>query len=292
LNPPGDDPNPPWQDGLESAIGDRVLVSTPLSGGDVGESFSVDLASGARVFLKSYRGLPDGLAAAEARGLDWLSSTQTIRIAHPLAYGGDWLALEWIEAGPRTDDYDVLLGRGLARLHAHSAPEFGWTESNWVGRLPQPNGATATWAEFYASRRIQPLARRARDAQLLPWPTAGALDRLVEKLPDLVGPVESPARLHGDLWSGNVMVDERGQPCLIDPAPYAGHREMDLAMMKLFGGFSENAFRAYDEECPLADGAQTRLDLYQVYPLLVHVCLFGASYVGRLSEALENALSR
>ena len=117
-------------------------------------------------------------------------------------------------------------------------------------------------------------------------------DALQRALPDLVGPAEPPSRLHGDLWSGNLHVDERGTPCLIDPAVYGGHREIDLAMMRLFGGFGDRVFAAYAEVYPLESAAKARVPLYQLYPLLVHVNLFGGSYLGALRGALASCARR
>ncbi len=285
-----------WRSALESMTGEHLVSVTPLGGGDIGESFRVQLDSGARLFVKHYRDAPGDLAAREASGLEWLAAAgASIRVARPLAHGRDWLALEWIESEAPAPAYDRRLGEGLAQLHAASPGVFGLAEDNWIGRLPQVNTRThegrGGWAEFYARRRIAPMQRRASNEALLPAPLERALERMIERMTDLVGEEEEAARLHGDLWSGNVLPDERGLPCLIDPACYGGHREVDLAMMRLFGGFGEGVFEAYESANPLSPGARDRVALYQVYPLLVHVCLFGSGYVGRLERAVEQALS-
>jgi protein-ribulosamine 3-kinase len=171
-------------------------------------------------------------------------------------------------------------------LHRAGAPGFGLDHDNFIGRLPQANGPLATWAEFYRQRRLLPQLRRAVDGHLASAAMRRGFDYLLPRLEELVGPPEPPARLHGDLWAGNAIVDERGQPCLIDPAVHGGHRELDLGMMRLFGGFSARVFAAYEEAFPLAPGSEARVPLYQLYFLMVHVNLFGGSYVASVESAL------
>jgi fructosamine-3-kinase len=152
--------------------------------------------------------------------------------------------------------------------------------------LPQSNAPAPTWAEFYRARRIEPQLRRAADDGVASARMLRDGERLLAVMEERVGPPEPPSRLHGDLWGGNLLVDERGDPCLIDPAVHGGHRELDLAMMHLFGGFGARVFEAYDEAFPLAPGHEQRIPLYQLYFLLVHVNLFGGSYVGSVERAL------
>jgi fructosamine-3-kinase len=283
---------PAWTEELQAALGTPELRSwTPIAGGDIGESHRVELASGDRIFVKRYDdGLP-GIASSEARGLKWLYKAGALRVPEILATGENWLALEWIESAPRARDFDERLGAGLARLHATGADRFGLDHDNWIGRLPQCNEPHDDWSHFYGECRLRPLLRLATRDGTLPATLGRRLDLLIEGLAERVGPSEPPARLHGDLWSGNLIADETGSPCLIDPAVYGGHREMDLAMMKLFGGFDRRSFEAYDEAHPLAQAFETRVPLYQVYPLLVHVFLFGRGYLDGLSRAIEQSLS-
>ncbi len=162
---------------------------------------------------------------------------------------------------------------------------FGLERDNFIATIPQSNKPHSTWASFYRAERLEPLVRLAVDKQLLTDDAASVFDRLFERLPDLVGLAEPPARLHGDLWNGNSLTGLRGEPWFIDPAVYGGHREMDLAMMHLFGGFGPKVFAAYDEAFPLADGHGDRVALYQLYPLLVHVHLFGGGYASAVMNA-------
>jgi fructosamine-3-kinase len=227
---------------------------------------------------------------AEARGLRWLGEASAIRVPRVIAASDArpaYLALELLTSAKRQAGFDEALGRSLAELHAFGAPTFGLDHDNFIGRLAQPNAAADDWASFYWSSRLEPQLRLATERGLIDGGTRWGFDALRRVLPDRVGPDEPPSRLHGDLWGGNLHVDEMGQPCLIDPAVYGGHREIDLAMMRLFGGFGERVFIAYEEAWPLAPGASERVSLYQLYPLLVHVNLFGGSYVGSVKRALS-----
>ncbi len=274
------------QRALERALGTTVSALRPVAGGDINRAYAATLATGATVFVKTHEDAPAGMYAREAEGLIWLRAASALRVPEVLATDDRLLALEWIEPGSRRADFDQALGRGLAALHRTGAPSFGLDHDNFIGNLPQANAPLARWSEFYRTRRLEPLVARARGRGLLDARTLASFDRLYAELDELVGPDEPPARLHGDLWSGNVHVDERGHPVLIDPAVYGGQREIDLAMLQLFGAPSARLFSAYDEVYPRAPGHTERVALYQLYPLLVHVNLFGKSYVSQLSRAL------
>jgi fructosamine-3-kinase len=243
------------------------------------------------VFVKSNVRAPNDMFVAEAQGLAWLGEARALRVPAVLAASGanevtPFLALELIQPAPRALDFDDQLGRGLAALHAYGAPAFGLDHDNYIGRLPQKNTFGLTWPEFYRVRRLGPQLKAAADAGLAPPRLRRDFERLLLNLEALCGPSEPPARLHGDLWGGNLIADDRGEPCLIDPAVYGGHREIDLAMMKLFGGFGPRVFAAYKETFPLADGYRERVALYQLYPLMVHVNLFGGGYLPQVEAAL------
>ncbi len=275
---------------LEAALGSRVARATPVAGGDVNEAYSVTLASGLRLFVKTRRGAAPALFPAEARGLDWLRAAGVVRLPRVLGVSGEtaeappFLALEWLEAAPPHPGFEEALGHALAALHRHGAPTFGLDHQNYIGPLPQDNRPCATWEEFLRERRLRPQIDRAAQGGRLPEGLRRALDRLLSALAARLGPEEPPARLHGDLWFGNLHRDASGAPVRVDPAAYGGHREMDLAMMRLFGGFSSRVFAAYEEAFPLAPGHAERVDLLQLYPLLVHLNLFGASYLGAVDR--------
>lgn len=262
-----------------------------MAGGDINRAARMRLADGRELFVKHRPGAPAGMYAAEAAGLAWLAEAGALRVPVVVAVGEEgpprFLALEWLPRGRPGPGHDEALGRGLAALHRSGASAFGLDRDNFIGNLPQPNAPAATWPEFYAARRLEPMARAAVDAGALPPAFLDGLERLCPRLPDLCGPPEPPARLHGDLWGGNAMTAADGRPVLIDPAVHGGHREVDLAMMRLFGGFGEGVFAAYAEAHPLADGHEDRVELFQLYPLLVHTVLFGGGYARSAERILR-----
>jgi len=277
---------------LASALGSEIATTRALAGGDINAAYQVSLVDGRRLFVKTNDRSPPGLFAAEARGLSWLAEAGALRIPEVVAVAApedprQFLVLELVATGAPGRDFDEQLGRGLAALHRRGAPGFGLDHDNFIGSLPQANAAATSWPEFYRARRLEAQLRRAADQGRASSRMRQGFDRLFRVLAELCGPAEPPARLHGDLWGGNLLCDDDGAPCLIDPAVYGGHREIDLAMMRLFGGFGGRVFDAYDEAWPLADGHQERVSLYQLYPLMVHVNLFGGSYLGSVEAALE-----
>ncbi len=273
---------------VEPLTGARVTAVRRVTGGDINAAYRVELdrpvepTGAAVVFVKTHPAPPPGLFTAEAGGLAWLADAGAVRVPRVVAVSDAALVLEWIDPGRDSPTTDERLGRELAALHRAGAAAFGHEHDNYVGLVPQDNRALDTWPEFYATRRIEPLIRRAVDGGRLPVAATDLCARLCARLPDRCGPPEPPARLHGDLWSGNrLTAAASGEPVLIDPAAYGGHREIDLAMMRLFGGFSPVVFAAYGEVFPLAPGHEERVELYQLYPLLVHVVLFGGGYAER-----------
>jgi len=272
---------------IEAALGGPLESCTAIAGGDSHEAVRVRV-SGRDVFVKLGHPGDAETFVAEADGLAWLREADALRIPEVLAIGdGDtpFLALAWIDAGQTGAAFDERLGRGLATLHRCGAPSFGHVRDNVCGRVAQANAPRPDWPTFYGEQRLLPLMRRALDEGTLDRATARALEAVIAGLPALCGKAEPPARLHGDLWAGNAMCDREGQPVLIDPAVYGGHREVDLAMMRLFGGFSPRCFAAYHESFPLAPGASERVALYQLYPLLVHVVMFGSGWTDALRRA-------
>jgi len=256
----------------------------PIGGGDINQAFHAVLADGTEAFVKTRADASPGEYAAEAAGLEWLAEPGGVRTPGVLAIGEDYLALQWVEHGRLDAPGASELGRGLARTHLAGARHFGEFRGSGAGAesgfgsLRLPNDPTEDWPSFYGERRLLPLARLARERGALTSAGVGAVERVSARLVDLVGPPEPPSRLHGDLWQGNVMAGSDGQAWLIDPSAYGGHREIDLAMLRLFGAPASGVFDAYDEMAPLAEGWQERVGLYQLLPLLVHALLFGGSY--------------
>jgi fructosamine-3-kinase len=259
-----------------------------VGGGDINEAFRVVLADGSDAFVKTRADARAGEYAAEAAGLQWLAEPGALRTPRVLEVSERYLALEWIAPRSLSAEGEQELGRGLAAMHAAGAPGFGRFaaleatpgagDAAWLGPLRLSNEPSADWPSFYAERRVRPLARLASERELLAAGALDALERVCERMAELCGPPEPPARLHGDLWQGNVLADAGGRPWLIDPFAYGGHREVDLAMLALFGSPSQRVIGSYLELAPLADGWQERVGLYQLFPLLVHALLFGGSY--------------
>ena len=270
------------------ALGRPVRELERLGGGDVAQSFRVQLADATQVFAKTREHAPPGFFTTEAAGLSWLREAHRVPVPEVLHVSDDppALVLEWIEPGRPGRKTEARFGRALAALHAEGAPRFGREDRRSTGSRGLPNEPCESWVEFYASNRLLPLARLASDAQALPSAAIKTLERVASRLKNLGGPPEPPSRLHGDLWAGNRLVGEGGESWLIDPAAHGGHREFDLAMMRLFGGFGDTAFAAYHEHTPLAPGWPERIPLHQLAPLVVHAIKFGGSYAGATERAL------
>lgn len=273
-----------------------------VGGGCIHPAVRVETTKGTAAFVKwSPDPGPTGFGV-EARGLDALRRRGGVPVPEVLGVEEGqpgqrgWLALEWIQPGPATPDTPSRLGEGLAHLHrplSGAAP--GWDEDGWIATLPQPNPAGLDWPTFWARARLEPQWRRARESGRLGRSEDAQMERLLDLLPDaLAGWADDGiALLHGDLWSGNLLVGREGTPHLVDPAAYCGHREVDLAMMELFGGFEEGVFSAYRAHRPVSPAyGEIRRRVYQLYPLLVHVNLFGGGYVGRTLRTLAELLAR
>ncbi len=285
--PPGRPTGSP-ADAIGQALDDEVVALVPVHGGDVSESFRVDLASGRTVFAKTHRRPPPGFFVTEAVGLAWLREASAVAVPEVLAVLDEppVLVLEWVEAGSPVRSTEADLGRALAVLHRAGAPAFGREDRRTTGSRGLPNEPYDTWAEAYAANRLRPIARLARDSDALSASAIRALEQVADRLPELGGPPEPPARLHGDLWAGNRLIGASGVNWLIDPAAHGGHREFDLAMMRLFGGFGPDCYAAYAEAFPLAEGWEARVPLHQLAPLAVHAIKFGGHYAGATERAL------
>lgn len=253
-------------------------AATPVAGGDINRAWRVDLADGRRAFVKHRPDAPPGEYETEAAGLRWLAEPGALRVPRVLAVSDALLALEWVDEGRLDAAGEEELGRGLAALHAAGAPGFGADRPLRLGAVVLSNEPLERWPAFYAERRLRPLTAMARDRGAVSASGAAAIERVCDRIDELAGPDEPPARLHGDLWAGNVLAGADGRPWLIDPAAHGGHREVDLAMLRLFGGLSPRVLAAYQEAHPLADGHQERVALWQLLPLLVHAVLFGGGY--------------
>jgi fructosamine-3-kinase len=279
---------------LERALATPVVRAAAVRGGDVAIAYAVDLADGRTVFAKTHPLAPTGFFSTEAAGLRWLRDAtlpdELISVPEVLVVSDDppnHLVIEWIDEGRAGGGSEGAFGAGLARMHRAGATCFGREDHRMTGSRGLPNEPCAAWPEFYATNRLLPLARLARDAEALPESSIDELVRVAGSLDQFGAADEPPARLHGDLWGGNRLVDTDGRNWLVDPAAHGGHREFDLAMMRLFGGFGSVCFAAYDEVFALAAGWEERVPLHQIAPLLVHAIKFGGGYVAASIAAIS-----
>lgn len=277
---------------LEQSLNTLVeLTEThPLGGGDINEALRLETSAG-RFFMKynSARRYP-GMFKAEAEGLNLMRSTQTVFVPEVLGYGDDgedaFLLLEYLEPGHRSNQAMEEAGRRLALMHRNSSNSFGLDYDNYIGSLPQKNTRYERWTDFFVACRIEPMLRRATDKGLADQKMKRGFEGLFARLDELI-PAEPPALVHGDLWGGNYLAASESKVFLIDPAVYYGHREMDLAMTRLFGGFPEAFYEGYLSEYPLHPGWMQRTEIHNLYPLLVHVNLFGGGYVSSVASVVK-----
>lgn len=272
----------------EQLLGSQVVATAPVAGGDITTATRLRLSDGRTVIMKSLGNPPPGFFEAEARSLASLAEAgdDGVPVPEVLAVDQSCLLLPWIERGKPSVEAALDFGRRLAHTHTHRPPTaYGAERDGFIGRLPLPNSTAPTWPEFYATRRVLPYLKLARDRGAVDDQQAAQVEAVIGRLADLI-PEEPPARLHGDLWNGNLMWAADGRVHAIDPASYAGHRETDLAMLALFG-LSDLArvTDAYLEVAPLAEGWEDRIPLHQLFPLLTHAAMFGGGYGARAAAA-------
>ncbi|WP_144605903.1 fructosamine kinase family protein [Algoriphagus algorifonticola] len=226
----------------------------------------------------------------EAEGLDLLRKSTFIKIPNVFGCGrvGDYnyLLSEFIPSGRFQLDYWENLGLGLAHLHLTNQKEYGLENDNYIASLHQKNLTSDSWLDFFIEQRLEPLLGKAYFDRLIPLDFLKRFQEIYPKL-ESIFPDEKPALLHGDLWSGNVIATSQGEPCLIDPAIYFGHREMDLAFSRLFGGFDNRFYESYESILPLEPGFESRIGIYNLYPLLVHLNLFGVAYLPGIEKIVN-----
>jgi fructosamine-3-kinase len=275
---------------VSAALDCRIVRATEVGGGCINHGTRIETDAGDTFFLKWNESAPAGMFDAEVDGLGALRGVDGVRAPEPLAFGEQWLLLEHVETGPERPQTSAALGRMLAALHAGAtSASFGWPRDNWIGSLPQTNTPEESWGDFWRDRRIAPQLERARRHGRL---RDASFDRVLDLVPVALADVAGPELVHGDLWGGNWLSGAHGEPWLIDPAVYFGHGEVDLAMSELFGGFDRTFHGAYDEAHMRSSAYPAyRRDLYQLYYLLVHVNLFGASYEAGARRAAERAVA-
>lgn len=276
----------------EELLGCAVVSTAPVAGGDIATATRLRLSTGSMALMKTLSQAPAGFFEAEARGLRWLGEVSDgVAVPELLAAADDCVIVAWVEPGSKNHQEAASdFGAALARTHAAGVATFGAEQDGFIGRLPMPNKSCETWPEFYAVRRVLPYLKLARDRSAVTEGEAATIEQLIGRLTTLI-PEEPPARLHGDLWNGNCLWGSDGAVHVIDPAAYAGHREVDLAMLHLFGlPHLQRVMTAYHEVTPLAEGWEDRLGVHQIFPLLVHACMFGGGYGARAADTAARYL--
>jgi fructosamine-3-kinase len=277
---------PASADWLEKQGYGEVAVLSYAGSGCINSGSRLQTSTGRTFFLKTNPQAPYDLFVREAQGLEALRIPGGPRLPRPFLAGQDFLLMEDLSPAPRRPDYWTVFGQRLAVLHKTISPQFGFPDDNHIGSTPQPNPWTQDGFEFFAEHRLRFQARLAHRRGLLCKADLERVDALADRLPQLI-PVQPASLIHGDLWSGNAITDELGQPALIDPAAHYGWAEADLAMTTLFGSFPEAFYCAYREVYPLAPGFRERYSLYNLYHLLNHLNLFGTGYLGAVTDILR-----
>lgn len=266
---------------LEVLFSDVIKRKSSVGGGCIANAQKVEFQSGYKVFVKS--GFVGRMFVKEANGLKELAKSNAFRIPKVLEVDDDFLVLEYIETGAKDAEFFKHFGRQLAYLHRFTTDEFGFFEDNYIGSSQQSNipsikGKT-DWATFYLENRLLYQFKMAEKKGYVDAGFRTDFKKLEGKIPHILKHSEElPTLMHGDLWGGNYMTDQNGKPVLIDPAVYYGHRELDLAMTYIFGGFYPDFYEAYQKENPLKEGWEFRLNLYKLYHILNHLNIFGMGY--------------
>ena len=268
----------------------NVVGCASLGGGCINEAQLINTSEG-RFFIKynSATAYPQ-MFEREAEGLKILSGTHTLSTPEVITYSKSgkyvYLLLQYIEGGAKGNHFWYNFGSGLADLHKTTSDKFGLPHDNYIGSLMQSNEPDSDFIQFFITRRLQPQLKMARDKGFFNQTALQHFEFLFKILHNII-PIEKPALVHGDLWSGNFIVSHNGSPCLIDPAIYFGHREADISMSRLFVGFGADFYSSYHEHWPLEKGWQQRTDIFNLYPLLVHVNLFGGGYQQQVMQIVK-----
>ncbi|MBX2879362.1 MAG: fructosamine kinase family protein [Granulosicoccus sp.] len=271
----------------------RLLELSGININDPMVDSAVLLETDDSIFIKTHRNPPPLHFSTEAIGLMWLKQSGAVNVPSVIGVDDDapYLAIEWVDVNGgqlRSAAGEAEFGRQLAALHQQQLPYFGREDQRSTGSLGLPNNPCSSWSEFYATQRLIPLLEIASSQQSLSMGTLNKIEKLCGQLDEFSDSDHAASLLHGDLWAGNRLVDNQGRSWLIDPACHAGHREFDLAMMRLFGGFDASCHAAYQDTWPLAHGWQDRIELHQLAPLIVHSIKFGGSY----RQATDDAVNR
>ncbi|MCU4177584.1 fructosamine kinase family protein [Carboxylicivirga sp. N1Y90] len=278
---------------IESVINATVVNQNSVGGGCIAQSQIIVANDGNEYFLK--QGFNNDLFRKEANGLIELEKCGALRTPKVISVDSDYLLLEKISSGVKTSDFFRDFGELLAKLHRYRGPQFGFYEDNYIGSTPQINTCASNtctdWPQFYFNKRLLYQFRLCEQNGYVDPVFASTFNKLEAKISSILEwENEPPSLLHGDLWGGNYMVDEKGKPALIDPAVYYGHREADLAMTKLFGGFHPDFYQSYHESYPLKPGYEYRENIYLLYHVMNHLNIFGTSYKHQALQLMNSYL--
>ena len=280
-----------FSDYLSNLIDSNINTIQTISGGDISAAYLIQTKQN-KYFLKvNSKAWALDMFKVEAQGLTAINNTKTIATPEVIAFdtfkNESFILMEYVESKRGTSEDMELLGAQLALLHHVSSPNFGFDDNNFIGSLHQSNKKHKTWNEFYIEERLNPQMELARSKGLLRVSEIPETELMKTTCFPYFKDIK-PSLLHGDLWSGNYLISDSGKPYLIDPATYFGHSEVDIAMSKLFGGFGASFYDAYHEIVPKDEFTKNRIELYQLYYLLVHLNLFGSSYYGSVKSILNN----
>ncbi len=284
------------QDSFFNQILERVLehpvsikAITRVSGGDINDAYKVTTQDNI-FFIKTNQPSVGDLFEKERLGMKILLDSKAIHVPKVLDHGyhdqTPYLILEYLEKGTSKRRFWEEFGTQMADLHRNTQEHFGLNHDNYIGKLPQSNTPKSNWIDFFIEQRIEPQLHLAINKGLISSSLTDQIRSLYHYLPEIF-PTEKPSLLHGDLWSGNFMTNSEGSPTIFDPAVYYGHREMELAFTQLFGGFDQQFYNSYNERFPLSPGFEDRIDIYNIYPLMVHVNLFGPSYLSGIQSIVN-----
>lgn len=265
---------------IEQHLGEKIVSERSLGGGCIGNARRLVTESGKQYFIKSYSGSDASILKNEVNGLIELAKPDCIRVPKVVYSDEKSVVLEFIQSGRKRSDFFTVFGKQFADMHRYTSEKYGFFENNFIGSSPQKNVPQMdSWIDFYWENRLLFQLRLSEKTGQYTRELKDAFVKLEKRLPEILADSEEkPTLLHGDLWGGNYMVDSDGNPVLIDPAVYYGHREADLAMTKIFGGFDREFYCSYIETFPLPDGYEDREDIYKLYHILNHLNIFGSSY--------------
>jgi fructosamine-3-kinase len=274
----------------EQCLSEEITHTQSIGGGSINSAFKITISDGSWFLKFNAAQAHPKMFESEYHGLKLMANSKTIRIPVPLYfYEGDQyscILMEWIDQAARTSDFWTRFAQQLAQMHQCSEEYFGLDFDNYMGSLPQKNSKHDNFVSFFIHERLEPQVKLARDEGYIVRKHIQQCENLYLELPSIF-PTEKPALVHGDLWSGNFMNDEQGNPVIMDPATYFGHREVDIAMTTMFGGFSQEFYSHYQNFFPMETGWESRLEYYKLYPILIHVNLFGYSYVGSFERVVS-----